>query len=410
MISYEDALQCVLANVRPLGTEEVGVEDACGRTPAEDVVSPEDIPCYDNSAMDGYAVIAADLAAASQEKPVALQLCEDVPAGKVPQKTVTPGFTARIMTGAPIPKGADAVVMVETTEADGNTIRFSQPVAPGDHIRLAGEDMKKGSVALRAGHKIRAQEMGLLVSIGRARLKVFRRPQVGILSTGDEIIECNEPLSVGKVRNSNAYTLSGLVLKYGGTPVRLGIARDTREALREKLVEGLKYDMILTTGGVSVGDYDYVKDALADLRWELKFWQVATKPGKPVTFGLLSGKPVFGLPGNPSGAMVTFELFARPALLRMQGQERLAKVTVKARLGSDLRRKPGRMEFIPALVTQRNGQFCAVRCGGRGSGVLSPLCEANALIVVPREAGPLKKGDWGEAQLLDAEEMSTHDV
>jgi molybdopterin molybdotransferase len=395
----------VLDTIKPRGTEEIAIGEGLGRTLAEDVVSSDDIPCYDNSAMDGYAVIAADLASASENAPVVLKLCEDVPAGKVPAKEITRGFATRIMTGAPIPKGADAVVMVETTQADGDRIKFFEPVKAGDRIRLAGEDIKKGAVVLRVGDVVRPQEMGILCSIGRARIRLFCRPQVAILSTGDEIIECDQPLTVGKVRNSNSYTLAGLVQKYGGVPARLGIARDTRAAIREKFVEGLKYDMIVTTGGVSVGEYDYVKDVLADLQWELKFWQVATKPGKPVAFGMLNGRPVFGLPGNPSGAVVAFEQFVRPALLKMQGRKRLSKPRIQARLETDLKKKPGRTEFVPAIVTQRDGLFYARRCGAGGSGVLSPLCLANAFIIVPREAGALKKGDLVEAQFLDAPEM-----
>jgi len=267
MITLEDALKIVLTTVRPLALEEIALPEAHGRTLAEDVTAGDDVPCYDNSAMDGYAVIAADLASASEESPVTLRLCEAVPAGKLPQKKLARGYASRIMTGAPIPKGADAVVMVENTKTHKDKVRCFQAVKKGENVRLAGEDMKKGQVVLRAGDLVRPQEMGLLGSIGCVRLRVFRRPRVAILSTGDEIIECDQPLTVGKVRNSNAYTLTGLVQKYGGEPTRLGIAPDTKAALRERLVEGLRYDMIVTTGGVSVGDYDYVKDVLQDLHW-----------------------------------------------------------------------------------------------------------------------------------------------
>jgi molybdopterin molybdotransferase len=405
MIALDEGLKIVLDSVKPLGTEEVAIADALRRTLAEDVLSADDVPCYDNSAMDGFAVIAADIASASEEKPVALDLCEDVPAGKIPEKEVRRGLASRIMTGAPIPRGADSVVMVEQTEAAGGKIQFLKPVEKGDNIRPAGEDLKKGDIVLRAGHVIRPQEMGLLSSAGCARVKVFRRPRVAILSTGDEIIESDQPLTVGKVRNSNAYTLTGLVLKCDAVPFRLGIVRDTKAALREKLVEGLQYDMIVSTGGVSVGDYDYVKDALTDLRWDLRFWGVATKPGKPVAFGLLEGKPVFGLPGNPSGAMVAFEQLVRPALLKMQGRERLSKPTLKARLEEDLWKKPGRMEFVSGIVVQREGVLYARPAGRRGSGVLSPLCRANAYIVMPGESSGAKKGEVVDVQILDAAEM-----
>ena len=405
MMLLDDALKIVLATVKPTGVEETALAEAYGRTLAEDVVAGDDIPCYDNSAMDGYAVIAGDLASASKETPVALQLCEDVPAGKLPRKEVTRGHATRIMTGAPIPRGANAVVMVEVTETHEGKVTFFQSVKEQDNIRLAGEDMKKGEVVLKTGDVVRPQEMGLLASIGRSRIKAFRRPQVAILSTGDEVIECDQPLTTGKVRNSNAYTLTGLVLKYGGLPVRLGIAPDTKAALRERLVAGLQYDMIVTTGGVSVGDYDFVKDVLKDLHWDLKFWEVASKPGRPVAFGLLDGRPIFGLPGNPSGTAVAFEQLVRPALLKMQGRRQFTKLAVRARLETDLKKKPGRTEFVPALVTRRDGEFHAARCGGHGSGVLKPLCLANAFIVFPSETASLKKGDVVEAQLFDGPEL-----
>ena len=405
MIPLEDALAIVFETVRPLGREEVLLADALGRTLAEDVAADNDIPCYDNSAMDGYAVIAADLAAASKNAPVSLRLCEDVPAGKLPQREVTRGYASRIMTGAPIPKGADAVVMVETTQTEGDRVKFSQAAKKGDSIRLAGEDMKKGEVVLRTGDLVRPQEMGLLASIRGVRLKVFRQPRVAILSTGDEIIECDQPLTAGKVRNSNAYTLTGLVLKYGGVPTRLGIAPDDKHALRQRFIEGLRYDMIVTTGGVSVGDYDYVKDVLKDLHWQLKFWEVASKPGKPVAFGLLNGKPIFGLPGNPSGTAVAFEQLVRPALLKMQGRQRLEKLEVLARLETDMKKKPGRTEFVPGVVTQRDGLLYVSRCGGHGSGVLRPLCLANAYIIFPKDASALKKDDLVAVQFFDGPEM-----
>ena len=413
MITLEDALKIVLTTVRPLALEEIALPEAHGRTLAEDVTAGDDVPCYDNSAMDGYAVIAADLASASEESPVTLRLCEAVPAGKLPQKKLARGYASRIMTGAPIPKGADAVVMVENTKTHKDKVRCFQAVKKGENVRLAGEDMKKGQVVLRAGDLVRPQEMGLLGSIGCVRLRVFRRPRVAILSTGDEIIECDQPLTVGKVRNSNAYTLTGLVQKYGGEPTRLGIAPDTKAALRERLVEGLRYDMIVTTGGVSVGDYDYVKDVLQDLHWQLKFWEVASKPGKPVAFGMLKGKrrvarratPVFGLPGNPSGTAVAFDQLVRPALLKMQGRKRFGKLTVKARLLTDIKKKPGRTEFVPGVVTQRDGLLHASRCGASGSGVLRPLCLANAYIIFPKDASSLKKGDVVEVQFHDGPEM-----
>ena len=413
MITLEDALKIVLTTVRPLALEEIALPEAHGRTLAEDVTAGDDVPCYDNSAMDGYAVIAADLASASEESPVTLRLCEAVPAGKLPQKKLARGYASRIMTGAPIPKGADAVVMVERTKTHKDNVRCFQAVKKGENVRLAGEDMKKGQVVLRAGDLVRPQEMGLLGSIGCVCLRVFRRPRVAILSTGDEIIECDQPLTAGKVRNSNAYTLTGLVQKYGGEPTRLGIAPDTKAALRERLVEGLRYDMIVTTGGVSVGDYDYVKDVLQDLHWQLKFWEVASKPGKPVAFGMLKGKrrvarratPVFGLPGNPSGTAVAFDQLVRPALLKMQGRKRFGKLTVKARLLTDIKKKPGRTEFVPGVVTQRDGLLHASRCGASGSGVLRPLCLANAYIIFPKDASSLKKGDVVEVQFHDGPEM-----
>lgn len=408
MISVDEALEYVLKHFEPLEPEEVEILDALDRVLAEDVYSDVDIPPFDNSAMDGYAVRAADTAGTSPEAAVTLRVIGDLAAGYTTDLAVEPGTAIRIMTGAPLPAGADAVVRFEETSeglsagrrADDWIAIFSQVVV-GENVRPAGEDIRKGELVLAEGTVLRAQEIGVLASLGRARVWVIRRPRVAILATGDELIAIDEPLAPGKIRNSNEYSNAALVRRYGGIPIRLGIARDDVEELTAKIREGLaqQVDLFLTSAGVSVGDYDVVKDVLG-AEGEVHFWQVCMKPGKPLAFGEIQGVPLLGLPGNPVSAMVSFEQFARPAILKMLGKMRLRKPTVEAILEEDVE-SSGRRGFKRVVITRRGGEYYASVTGPQGSGVLTSMVKANGLAIIPEGVRYKKAGERVTVQMLD---------
>lgn len=413
MISVEEALAEILGHVQPLESEPVPVLEAMGRVLAEEIVSDIDIPPFDNSAMDGYAVRAIDVAMASPETPVPLKVVGSVAAGYVADTGVAPGTAVRIMTGAPLPAGATAVVPYEDTSdfdrpkedrllQPADRIEVRQPVAPRDHVRPAGEDLRLGELVMAPGRLIRPQEIGVLASLGRPTVLVHRRPRVAILATGDELLEIDEPLRPGKIRNSNEYTNAALVTRTGGKPLRLGIARDTKGDLVTKIRSGLAQgaDLFLTSGGVSVGDYDVVKDVLGT-EGEMQFWQVNMKPGKPLAFGLLAGRvPLIGLPGNPVSAMVSFEQFARPAILRMLGHTDLAKPTIEAVLDEPVTNS-GRRGFVRVVVSHGPDGYHARTTGEQGSGVLTSMAKANGLAIIPEGTYRVEAGTTLTVQMLD---------
>jgi molybdopterin molybdotransferase len=413
LISVDKALAEILSHVQRLEPESVPVLEALGRVLAEKIVSDINIPPFDNSAMDGYAVRSADVADASPEAPVRLEVVGSVAAGYVAGAQVQPGATIRIMTGAPLPEGADAVVPYEdTSDFDrpkearlvdpAGAIEVRQAVESQDHVRPAGEDIYRGEVVMAPGRLIRPQEIGVLASLGHRMVLVHRRPRVAILATGDELLEIHEPLAPGKIRNSNEYTNAALVTRTGGIPLRLGIARDAREHLVAKIRAGLEQeaDLFLTSGGVSVGDYDVVKDVLGS-EGEMQFWQVNMKPGKPLAFGLLPGDvPLIGLPGNPVSAMVSFEQFARPAILKMLGHTDLAKPTVRAIVDEPLTNS-GRRGFVRVVVSRREDGYHASTTGEQGSGVLTSMAKANGLAIVPEGTYQVAAGTELTVQMLD---------
>jgi molybdopterin molybdotransferase len=406
MITFEEAQKTVLDSVFALESVEKPIMDALGLVAAEDVISSEQIPPFDNSAMDGYAVRADDTAGASEQSPIELKVLMDLPAGSHTDRTVGPGEAIRIMTGAPVPPGADTVVQVELTEtiSDGR-VRVLKRHEKEKNIRLAGEDIAVGHRVIRAGDEITPAKIGLLASVGRARIKVIRRPTVAILATGDELLDADEPLAPGKIRSSNSYTLISQTRACGAEAENLGIARDTTDEVRDRLEKGLSADMIVTSGGVSVGDYDYVKDALEALGVEFKFTKIAIKPGKPTVFGLLRGKPVFGLPGNPVSSMVIFEELVRPALLKMMGRRRLLRPEVEAVLEEDIKKKPERAHLIRAVVRQEGSEYYVSSTGPQGSGILVSMDLANAIIMFPRGIKELKKGERVRVRLLGMPEV-----
>ncbi len=408
-IAVAEARRLVQGEITPLPAETVALGEALGRVLAEPVRSGRTLPPADCSAMDGYALAAKDLAGAGRSAPRELTLAFEVAAGGSASRALGPGECARIFTGAPLPEGADSVVMQEETEASGGRVRFSTSPAPGDHVRRAGEDVEAGEQVLEAGTRIAAPQVGLLASLGRTVLRVHRRPRVAILSGGDELVEPDEDVVGGRIVASNAYSLAAQCRESGAVPTNLGIARDTPEALERALQAGLASDVLLSSAGVSVGDHDHVRPVLEKLGCRLLFWGVQMKPGYPLTFGRFeaSGGPlVFGLPGNPVSAMVTFELFVRPALLRLGGHAALGRPTVRAVLAETLRKKAGREHYVRVVLAREGDRFLARSTGNQSSGVLRSMALAHGLLVFPAEATELAGGSEAHVIVLDPDVLA----
>ncbi len=402
MISVESASETILNEIKPLGLESVDLVSALGRVMGEDILAVRNNPPWDNSAMDGYALVSSDTEAASGSNPVTLKVIYDLPAGSVPKGAVKSGQAVRIMTGAPVPEGATAVVMVEKTEGADGAVVIMAPVRAGENVRKRGEDFKAGEVVIKEGAVVRPAEVSMLATVGVPFVFVRRRPRVAVLSTGDELVDVLSVPSTGKIINSNGYALASLVAECGGEPIQLGIAKDTKESLHEKLSRAMKADCILSSGGVSVGDYDFVKDVLREMGSSMIFWKVAMKPGKPLAFGVIGGKPAFGLPGNPISSMVAFEQFVRPALLKMAGRKDIFRRTFPARLTRDLKIKPGRMNFIRAELKAGGAEMSVEPLEGQGSGVISTMVRANSFIVVPADSAGFKKDETVKVQPFDS--------
>jgi len=401
MVSVDEALEKILSFIKPLGAEKVSILDALGRVIAEDIYASRDIPPLDNSAMDGYAVRWEDVKNTSKDLPVRLEVIEDLPAGFISKKTLQKGQAIRIMTGAPIPKGADHVIPVEDTKRENQWVYVLHAVSKEKNIRKAGEDVKKGDLILSKGDLIRPPEVGMIASIGRSFVSVYQRPLVAILCTGEELVDVDGPLDDSKIVSSNSYTLSAQVKDCGAIPIPLGIAKDEKGDIEEKLRQGLRADVLISSAGVSVGDYDFVKEALKDLGMEMVFWRVAMKPGRPMTFGRIGEKPVFGLPGNPVSSMVSFEQFVRPSLLKMMGHKRIFRPVIEAVLKEDIKEKRGRRHFIRGMLTFENGSYFVTTTGPQGSGILKSMVKANGLIVIPEDREWVKAGEKVNVQLLD---------
>lgn len=402
MLSVEDAAELLLSYFHILEPETVPVLESLGRVLAEDVHADHDIPPHANTAMDGYALLAADTAGATAEAPRRLRIIGDLAAGYVSATVVTQGTSIRIMTGAPIPPGADAVIQFEETERDGEWVNVHKAVPVGTNIRAAGEDVRKGVLVLSRGSRIRPQEVGMLATLGRSQVQVTRRPRVAILATGDEVVEIDAPLLPGKIRNSNSYSNAAQVIAAGGMPIMLGIAHDRVEELTTRIRRGLAQgvDLFITSGGVSVGDFDVVKQVLA-AEGEMTFWRVRMKPGKPLAFGRISGTPLLGLPGNPVSAMVSFEMFARPAILKMQGIAEWSRPVIEATLVNGIKRKDDRRHYVRVRVEEQEGQYRAYLTGDQGSGILSSMVEANGLAVIPEEWPSVAGGTRVQVMMLD---------
>jgi len=408
MISVDEALDKILSHIRPLGFEKVSLLDSLGRVIAEDIYAGRNIPPLDNSAMDGYAVRWEDIRDASQDHPIRLEVIEDLPAGFASTRTLEKGKAIRIMTGAPVPKGADTVIPVEESKkvADLNLqedrfVLIFKAAAPGENIRKSGEDVKQGDRVIFKGDMIRPAEVGMLASVGRSFVSVSQRPLVAILCTGDELVDVDGDLDEVKIISSNSYTLGAQVKDCGAIPLQLGIARDRKEEIAEKLRQGIRADVLISSAGVSVGDYDFVKDVLKDLGMEMVFWKVAMRPGQPLAFGTIEGKPVFGLPGNPVSSMISFEQFVRPSLLKMMGHRRLFRPVIEAVLKEEIRKMTGRRYFIRGSVTFEENQYFVTTTGEQGSGILRSMVRANGLIVIPEGQEMVRAGERVKVQLLD---------
>ena len=401
MISVEEALKNILDSISPLGMEKVNLLDALGRVIGEDIHAGRSIPPKDNSAMDGYALRAEDSRGASPERPVRFEVVEDIPAGAVPQKRIGPGQASRIMTGAPIPEGADAVVRMEDTRKEENTVAVLAEAKTGQDIRRAGEDVRPGEKVISQGEIIRPAEVGMLASLGRSFILVHQRPLIAVVATGDELTDIDEPLSPWKIVSSNSYSLAALVRDCGAIPLQIGIARDQREDLVAKFGAAMRADLIVSSGGVSVGDYDLVKEVMKEAGNRVQFWQVAMKPGRPLAFGSLGGVPVVGLPGNPVSSMVSFEQFVRPAILKMMGHTNLFRRTVRARLAEGIKKKKGTRHFIRAQVRLEGDGYTVATTGDQGSGILKSMVRANGLIILPEDVAAVGAGETVTVQLLD---------
>jgi molybdenum cofactor synthesis domain-containing protein len=388
LIPLAEAQHHVLGQCPALPAEVVSIEHCLGRVLAETITAGEAVPPFANTAMDGYAVRADDTAGA----PVTLDVVGTLAAGARPDVEVGPGQAVRIMTGAPIPPGADAVVMVEVTKAspDGSSVVIERAATAGDHVRPAGEDLASGQEVFSAGTELRPGHLGVLASAGVTQVRVGRRPRVGVLSTGDELVDDDRALEPGQIRDSNRHTLLGLIADAGFEPVDLGIARDDDAVIEACFRRGVETcDAVVTSGGVSVGDFDYVKVVLDRLSGGTFRWmQIAIKPAKPFAFGTIGGVPVFGLPGNPVSSMVSFELLARPALRQMAGHTDLHRPAVTATASEPLRRQPdGKTHFARVTVVYEWGRFWVRSSGGQASNLLRSMALANALAVLPDGEG-----------------------
>lgn len=385
-LTARDAALRILAEARQQPALRIPLDDALGHVLAYDILSPLDIPAHTNSAMDGYACRAEDVRGASAEHPVRLKVVEQIPAGYFPTRRLGPQECARIFTGAPIPDGADSVVRQEDTDLGAEAVAIFKDRDAGINFRLAGEDLKEGALALPAGALLGPAELGVLASLAMAHPMVVRKPRVGILGSGDEIADIDDPeaiLSGRKIASSNTHTLIALVKLAGGEPVDLGVAKDSARSMREHFERAVDCDLLVTSAGISVGEHDFVKPVLESLGAEIRFWKLRMRPGAPVGFGVLRGIPWVGLPGNPVSTMVTFELFVRPAIRKMAGHTLPFRRSVPVRVAEKITLGPKLQHFLRGVVTEGPKGAEARLTGPQGSGILTSMVKANALLVIP---------------------------
>lgn len=406
MITVEKALEVILANITINNQSEItDIFNCYGRTLFNDLQAEFDVPFKDNSAMDGYAVITENIFNADRNNPVSLKIIDEVQAGnEYYGEKIQNGDAIRIMTGAPIPKGADSVIPFEETEESCNIVKIFKSTSESENIRFAGEDIKKGNTVLKRGTRIDSAEIGLLTSLNSSKVSVFKKPKVAIISTGDELAEPGKDYS-GNIINSNAYVLYSEVMKYGGEPFYAGIVKDNYETVKSKFLELMNNDIIVSSGGVSMGRYDFIPDVLKDIGIDIKINKILMKPGKPVIFGSLKNKIFFGLPGNPVSVMVSFMQFVRPAILKMGGNLKLNKPQLKAITKEDIVKKKGRKHFIRGIFNLENGNLYVNTTGSQGSGILTSMSRANCLIIIPEDVEYVKTGSYVDIQLTEHSEI-----
>src|SRR5579863_1568713 len=405
MMSVEEALEQILAEVAPLSITQVSLPQAAGLVLAEDIIAQEDIPPFANSAMDGFALRSHD-SQPRNGQPARLRVTGAVAAGYVADHAVEDGTAMRIMTGAPVPPGADTVIQVELTrsekqeKSEDEWVEILETIPAGNNIRPAGEDMHRGQTVLLSGQEIGPWEISILATLGYAVVSVIQRPHVAIVGTGDEVIDIDQPLQPGKIRNSNSYLLEAAVRRAGAIAHRLGIARDTVESLREKFGEAMQFDLIITSGGVSMGDFDLVKDIMSE-QGAINFWRINMRPGKPVAFGHIGHAPLLGLPGNPVSSAVTFELFGRPIIRKMLGHTRLLHPQVEVVVEDGVEERVMRRHYVRAHVEWHDGHFIARTTGNQGSNIMTSLLNANAFVIVPEGGATIPPGGTARAMILD---------
>src|SRR6266513_2907389 len=407
MVTPTEAARLILEHIAPLPAARRPLREVLDRVLAEDVTSPIDLPAWDNSAMDGYAARAVDVENAGAQHSVTLAVVESVPAGQFPTQPIGPGQVTRIFTGAPLPAGADTVVRQEdTAPAEPGRITVVTGRDARKNVRHRAEDIRKGEVVLGGGTPLGPAQLGVLASIAHASPLVHDAPRIAFMGSGDEIVDldrADDILSGRKVATSNSYTLQALIRRTGGIPVDLGLARDTKESLRDHLAGARGADLLVTTAGVSVGEHDFVREVLTELGGEIKLWRIAMRPGAPVGCGVLGGTPWIGLPGNPVSAMVTFELFVRPAIRRLLGPRLPFRRTVTVCVGEPITLGPKLRHFLRAVVRPEGtgGTLVARLTGPQGSGILTSMARANALLIVPEDRAEVSTGDTLAALLLD---------
>ncbi len=405
-VSIEEAQRIILSSISPLNCENISIMEASSRVLYEDIVSDIMVPPTDNSSMDGYAVIASDTHGASHNHPITLKIIGEIQAGgSIIGQGVSKGAAIRIMTGAPIPEGTDSIIQFEDTEEEAGYVKIFRETVKCENYRFAGENIAKGDTVLQKGDRLRSADVGILASLNYNRVKVYKQPAVSIISTGNELADIGEDMQIGQMRNSNAYTLYSEIIKYSGLPDYLGITKDTVKDTKEIFIKALKSDVIISTGGVSMGKYDYVKEIYSDLNIDIQFEWVKVKPGRPFTFGTKDNKLFFGLPGNPVSALTSFIQFVRPALLKLMGAKRIAKPVVNAFLEEDINKQPGKVHLLRGYFTIKNNDFYVSTTGNQTSSVLRSMSAANCLIMIPENITKVKTGEKVAIQLLDHDEI-----
>jgi len=411
-VTVERARELMLQEVSPMPVEKIAITDALGRVVAEDILVDMNIPPMDNSAMDGYGVSAIETAVATSGQPLKLIVVATIPAGQQFDGKIKVGESVRIMTGAPIPAGVDAVVKRELVEEHDDHVFLTEPVLPGNDIRYAGEDVRAGEKVIATGQVITPAMVGMMAAVGYPYVSVVHRPRVVVITTGDEVVDFHEHPAKGKIRNSNSFSLSALVKHAGGIPLIFPVARDDPSRLKKVVEQAAAVaDLVITTGGVSMGDYDFVRTVLNEVAGGIRFWKVRMKPGRPLVYGLVNGIPLVGLPGNPVSVMISFEQFVRPMIKKMSGYPSSGWMLPRARViaGEDFPGASGRRHFMRGIIRERSIDGCyeVFMTGPQGSGILRSMVLGNCLIVLAEHSSIVKKGESVEVELLDYDLAAT---